>query len=113
MSTYITALVAGPYHRVSDSYSGTYGTYPLDVYCRESLAAYLDHEEIFTVTHDYPNRRVELHFFACALIGEPVPQLGQQMRWVQAAGLFFVIEAIFTVKTTHQKRYEVVVGILQ
>jgi aminopeptidase N len=50
ISTYITALVAGPYHRVSDSYSGTYGTYPLDVYCRESLAAYLDHEEIFTVT---------------------------------------------------------------
>jgi 8-oxo-dGTP diphosphatase len=39
-------------------------------------------EEIFTVTHDYPNRRVELHFFTCALAGEPVPQLGQDMRWV-------------------------------
>ncbi len=50
ISTYITALVAGPYHRVSDTYSGPYGTYPLDVYCRESLAEYLDSDEIFTVT---------------------------------------------------------------
>ncbi len=50
VSTYITALVAGPYHKVSDSYSGTYGTYPLDLYCRESLAQYLDADEIFTVT---------------------------------------------------------------
>ena len=50
ISTYITALVAGPYHKVSDSYSGPYGTYPLDVYCRESLAEFLDSDEIFTVT---------------------------------------------------------------
>jgi aminopeptidase N len=50
MSTYITALVAGPYHRVVDSYTGAYGTYPLDVFCRESLAPYLDADEIFTVT---------------------------------------------------------------
>ncbi len=50
VSTYITALVAGPYYKVSDSYSGKYGTYPLDVYCRESLAEFLDPEEIFTVT---------------------------------------------------------------
>ncbi|MBK9740332.1 MAG: aminopeptidase N [Actinobacteria bacterium] len=50
ISTYITALVAGPYFRVSNSYSGDYGTYPLDVYCRTSLAPYLDSDEIFTVT---------------------------------------------------------------
>ena len=50
MSTYITALVAGPYHRVDDSYTGQYGTYPLSVYCRESLAQYLDSDEILTVT---------------------------------------------------------------
>ena len=50
MSTYITALVAGPYHRVSDTYTGAYGTYPLDIYCRESLAKFLDPDEIFTVT---------------------------------------------------------------
>lgn len=39
-------------------------------------------EEIFRVTHDYPGRRVELHFFRCTLAGEPRPQLGQEMRWV-------------------------------
>ena len=50
ISTYITALVAGPYHRVTDSYVGRYGTYPLDVYCRESLAQFLDSDEILTVT---------------------------------------------------------------
>ena len=50
ISTYITALVAGPYHRVSDSYTGPYGTYPLDLYCRTSLAQYLDPDEIFAIT---------------------------------------------------------------
>jgi len=50
ISTYITALVAGPYHRVDDSYVGPNGTYPLSVYCRESLAQYLDSDEILTVT---------------------------------------------------------------
>lgn len=38
--------------------------------------------EVFEVAHDYPDRRVELHFFACELVGEPVPVLGQDMRWV-------------------------------
>jgi 8-oxo-dGTP diphosphatase len=39
-------------------------------------------EEILSVAHDYPERTVELHFFACALIGEPRPLLGQEMQWV-------------------------------
>jgi 8-oxo-dGTP diphosphatase len=39
-------------------------------------------DEIFTTTHAYPDRRVELHFLRCELEGEPRPQLGQQMRWV-------------------------------
>jgi aminopeptidase N len=50
MSTYITALVAGPYHVERDSYTGTFGTYPLGVFCRSSLADHLDAEEIFTLT---------------------------------------------------------------
>ena len=50
ISTYITALVAGPYHRVDDEYAGPNGTYPLSVYCRESLAEFLDSDEILTVT---------------------------------------------------------------
>lgn len=38
--------------------------------------------EIFRVTHDYSDRRITLHFFEGTLDGEPVPQLGQEMRWV-------------------------------
>ena len=39
-------------------------------------------EELFTTTHSYPDHSVELHFFRCELLGEPRPQLGQEMRWV-------------------------------
>ena len=46
MSTYITAIVAGPYHQVTSEHDGI----PLGIYCRRSLAGYLDPEEIFEVT---------------------------------------------------------------
>ncbi len=46
ISTYITAICAGPYHEVRDSYKGI----PLGVYCRRSLAEYLDPPEIIEVT---------------------------------------------------------------
>jgi mutator protein MutT len=39
-------------------------------------------EEIWTVTHDYADRSVELHFLSCTLLNAPVPLLGQEMRWV-------------------------------
>lgn len=55
---------------------------------REELAAGVEIGELILVTrHDYPGRTVELHFFRAALVGEPVPQLGQQMRWVRRADL--------------------------
>ena len=38
--------------------------------------------EILATTHTYSDRRVELHFFRCRLLGTPVPQIGQEMRWV-------------------------------
>jgi mutator protein MutT len=38
--------------------------------------------EVFSTTHAYPDRRVELHFFRCEFQGAPVPQIGQEMRWV-------------------------------
>ena len=38
--------------------------------------------EVFTTTHAYSDRQVELHFFECHLLGEPQPRLGQDMRWV-------------------------------
>jgi 8-oxo-dGTP diphosphatase len=44
-------------------------------------------DEIFTVTHRYPERVVELHFFRCDIEGQPAPQLGQEMRWVTRAEL--------------------------
>ena len=50
ISSYITALVAGPYASVFDSYTGPHGTYPLGIYCRASLAQYLDPEDIFLIT---------------------------------------------------------------
>jgi len=50
MSTYITALVAGPYYEVRDSYTGAFGTYPLGVFCRSSLSEFLDPDDIFLIT---------------------------------------------------------------
>jgi mutator protein MutT len=43
--------------------------------------------EVFTTTHTYPERRVELHFFQCELQGEPRLLVGQEMRWVPRAEL--------------------------
>ncbi|MFG2496926.1 aminopeptidase N [Streptomyces sp. NPDC048441] len=51
MSTYITALIVGPYHSVHSSYEGPGGqSVPLGIYCRPSLAEYLDSDAIFEVT---------------------------------------------------------------
>ena len=50
MSTYITALVAGPYHVERDTYNGAGGVYPLGIFCRQSLADFLDADEIFQIT---------------------------------------------------------------
>ena len=44
-------------------------------------------DELFTTTHRYPGRSVELHFFRCELLGEPRPVLGQEMRWVRREDL--------------------------
>jgi 8-oxo-dGTP diphosphatase len=38
--------------------------------------------EVFATTHDYTDRRVELHFFECQTADDPLPRLGQEMRWV-------------------------------
>jgi aminopeptidase N len=46
MATYITAVAVGPYHVVRDEHDGI----PLGLFCRQSLAGYLDPDEIFEVT---------------------------------------------------------------
>jgi aminopeptidase N len=45
-SSYITALVAGPYYSVYDEHDGI----PLGIFCRQSLAQHLDADEIFAIT---------------------------------------------------------------
>ncbi len=49
ISTYATAVVAGPYAVVRDVYKGT-KEIPMAIYCRKSLSEHLDAEEIFSLT---------------------------------------------------------------
>ncbi|MCL2553752.1 MAG: M1 family aminopeptidase, partial [Actinomycetia bacterium] len=50
ISTYITALIAGPYTAVHSTWEGDGRSVPLAIYCRPSLAEHLDADEIFAVT---------------------------------------------------------------
>ncbi|WP_255951744.1 aminopeptidase N [Streptomyces odontomachi] len=55
ISTYITTVVAGPYHYVTDSYTRTLDDgstleVPLGAGCRKSLARHFDADDIFLVT---------------------------------------------------------------
>ncbi len=50
ISTYITALIAGEYHSVHDTYEGQNGTIELGHYCRQSLVPYLDRDEVVKIT---------------------------------------------------------------
>mgnify|MGYP002142172471 CR=1 FL=1 len=49
ISTYLTALVAGPYFKVESEYKGE-KVVPLGLYCRKSLAEHMDSEELFDLT---------------------------------------------------------------
>jgi aminopeptidase N len=50
MSTYLVALIAGPYAEWRDAYTDEHGEIPLGIYCRASLAEYMDAERLFTQT---------------------------------------------------------------
>ncbi|MGC3954365.1 MAG: aminopeptidase N [Propionicimonas sp.] len=50
ISSYITALVAGEFHTVTDSYPGRGGEVPLSLSCRQSLVEYLDADRLFAIT---------------------------------------------------------------
>ncbi|WP_286737782.1 aminopeptidase N [Kocuria sp. UBA1838] len=55
ISSYITAILAGPYARFTDEWSGTDPqgeavTIPLTLYCRRALAEYMDTQELFMLT---------------------------------------------------------------
>ncbi len=59
LSTYLFAVVAGPYERFQDRYEDT----PLALYCRRSLSQYLDSAEVFTITKQ--GLAFFSDFFAC------------------------------------------------
>jgi mutator protein MutT len=44
-------------------------------------------EVVYAVTHAYPEKVVELHFYRCGFLGEAKPMMGQEMRWVPRAEL--------------------------
>ena len=50
MSTYLVALIAGPYARWDDVYADEHGEIPLGLFCRASLAPFMDAERLFTET---------------------------------------------------------------
>ncbi|MFF7328739.1 aminopeptidase N [Streptomyces sp. NPDC090306] len=50
ISSYITALIVGPYHSVHSVYEKDGRSVPLGIYCRPSLAEFLDSDAIFEVT---------------------------------------------------------------
>ncbi|OZM71575.1 aminopeptidase N [Amycolatopsis antarctica] len=50
ISTYLVALIAGPYAEWRDEYADEHKTIPLGIYCRGSLAEYMDADRLFTET---------------------------------------------------------------
>jgi aminopeptidase N len=50
MSTYLVALIAGPYTRWDDTYVDEHGEIPLGIFCRATLAEFMDADRLFTQT---------------------------------------------------------------
>ncbi len=50
LASYVTAIVAGPYHRVEGAVTSAKGEVPAAVLCRASLGEHLDAEEILAIT---------------------------------------------------------------
>ncbi|MEO6792772.1 MAG: aminopeptidase N [Mycobacterium sp.] len=50
ISTYLVALIAGPYAKWTDVYRDEHGEIPLGLFCRASLAEHMDAERLFTET---------------------------------------------------------------
>src|SRR3984957_1260527 len=67
ISTYLTAIIAGEYHLVTDTHTTPSGqVVPLGLGCRASLAGYLEPEDMFGIT------RQGLDYYT-GLFGEPFP----------------------------------------
>ncbi|CAM3428265.1 aminopeptidase N [Stackebrandtia soli] len=68
MSTYITALCAGPYHEVTDTHDGI----TLGLYCRQSMKQYLDPDGVFEITKQGFD-----HFHSAFGVRYPLPKYDQ------------------------------------
>jgi len=44
-------------------------------------------DPLLSTTHEYPERTVVIHFFSVRLLGEPTPQIGQEMQWIRREDL--------------------------
>ncbi|HUF23635.1 MAG TPA: (deoxy)nucleoside triphosphate pyrophosphohydrolase [Vicinamibacterales bacterium] len=44
-------------------------------------------QTMLVTSHAYPDKTVKLHFIACDMEGEPSPQQGQEMQWIERARL--------------------------
>ncbi|HLL66628.1 MAG TPA: aminopeptidase N [Micromonosporaceae bacterium] len=61
MSTYVTAVCAGPYHEVRDAHDGI----ELGVFCRQSMKQYLDADDILLITKqgfDFFHREFDVRY---------------------------------------------------
>jgi len=44
-------------------------------------------DTLLSTTHAYAERTVVIHFFSVRLLGEPTPQIGQEMQWIRREDL--------------------------
>ncbi|HWF81389.1 MAG TPA: M1 family aminopeptidase, partial [Streptosporangiaceae bacterium] len=102
ISTYITAVIAGPYHVAAGEHDGV----PLGLYCRQSLASFLDSDELFEITRqgfDYFKRAfgVSYPFTKYDQIFVPEFNCGAMEN---AAAVTIVEEYIFRSRVTRARR---------
>ncbi len=109
MSTYITAIAAGPFHVVRDEHDGI----PLGLFCRQSLASYLDPAELFEVTAqglDYFHRAFDVRYPFGKYDQIFVPEFNAGAM-ENAGAVTFVEEHIFRSRVTdarHEARAETI-----
>jgi aminopeptidase N len=102
ISTYITSVVAGPYHVVRDEHDGI----PLGLYCRQSLASFLEPAELFEIT-----RQGFDHFHGAFGVRYPFAKYDQVFvpefncgAMENAAAVTIVEEYIFRSRVTQARR---------
>ncbi|MGZ4617279.1 MAG: aminopeptidase N [Frankiaceae bacterium] len=102
LSTYVTAIVAGPYHSVRSVHDGI----ELGLYCRRSLAEFLDADEILAVTRqgfDFFHRAFDYRYAFDKYDQLFVPEFNAGAM-ENAACVTFLEDYIFRSKVTDARR---------